>query len=153
MRYGGTFISARISLGTEFYIYDANQLRERYRIAAQSGASEAELDALQTQIMETEYRHDPTQLQRLLIMSELEPYRHLSRTEVASLYRDGIASEEELRVKLNFDGYVRRFERENTNLLEFGTQIPFDRKIGIIRDKFMEYARSERGNIDNNNNN
>lgn len=144
LRYGGEFISAKINLGTEFYLLDPTQLRERYRTAKESGASEAELDALQQQIVETEYRNDPTQRRRMLLLAELEPYRHLTREEATDLYARGLISEDDLRIKLDFANFVRRFERENTNILEFGSAIPFARKIEIITDKFKEYARENR---------
>ena len=145
LRYGNLFVSAKINLGTEFYIYDAMELRVRYKLAKETGASEAELDAMQNQIIETEYRNDSTQLQRMLVLAELEPYRHLTRAEVLNLYGQQIISEPELRVKLNFANFVRRFERENTNILEFGTQIPFSEKIKVITNKFYEYASENRG--------
>ena len=145
LRYGNLFVSAKINLGTEFYIYDEMELRERYKLAKETGASEAELDAMQNQIIETEYRNDSTQLQRMLVLAELEPYRHLTRAEVLNLYGQQIISEPELRVKLNFANFVRRFERENTNILEFGTQIPFSEKIKVITNKFYEYASENRG--------
>lgn len=141
LRYGDNFLSAKINLGTEFFLLDATQLRERYRTAKESGASEAELDALQNRIIETEYRNDPTQLQRMLVLAELEPYRHLTRDEVIGLRDKQLISDEELRIKLNFATFVRRFERENMNVLEFGNQIPFARKIDIIAGKLREYAR------------
>lgn len=144
LRYGGEFVSAKINLGTEFYLLDPTQLRERYRTAKESGASEAELDALQQQIVETEYRNDPTQRQRMLLLAELEPYRHLTRAEATDLYSKGMITEDDLRIKLGFANFVRRFERENTNILEFGSAIPFARKIEIITDKFKEYARENR---------
>lgn len=144
LRYGGEFISAKINLGTEFYLLDPTQLRERYRTAKESGASEAELDALQQQIVETEYRNDPTQRQRMLLLAELEPYRHLTRAEATDLYSKGMITEDDLRIKLDFANFVRRFERENTNILEFGSAIPFARKIEIITDKLKEYARENR---------
>ena len=120
-------------------------MRVRYKLAKEAGASEAELDAMQNQIIETEYRNDSTQLQRMLVLAELEPYRHLTRAEVLNLYGQQIISEPELRVKLNFANFVRRFERENTNILEFGTQIPFSEKIKVITNKFYEYASENRG--------
>lgn len=144
LRYGGEFISAKINLGTEFYLLDPTQLRERYRTAKESGASEAELDALQQQIVETEYRNDPTQSRRMLLLAELEPYRHLTRAEATDLYSKGMITEDDLRIKLDFANFVRRFERENTNILEFGSAIPFARKIEIITDKLKEYARENR---------
>ena len=141
LRYGNAFVSAKINLGTDFYVVTPTELRNKYKLAKESGASESELDALQNQIIETEYRHNPTQLQRMLILAELEPYRHLTRTEVINLYEKQIIPVEAMQVKLNFANFVRRFERENTNILEFGTLIPYDKKISIITDKLREYAK------------
>ena len=144
LRYGDMFVSAKINYGTEFYLVDSTQLRERYKVAKESGASEAELDSLQNQIIQTEYRHDQTQLNRMLILAELEPYRHLTIDEVMKLQEKQLISDDELRVKLNFANYIRRFERENTNILEFGTQIPYTKKINVITNKLFEYASEDR---------
>lgn len=141
LRYGNAFVSAKINLGTDFYVVTPTELRNKYKLAKEAGASESELDALQNQIIETEYRHNPTQLQRMLILAELEPYRHLTRNEVINLYEKQIIPVEAMQVKLNFANFVRRFERENTNILEFGTLIPYDKKISIIADKLREYAK------------
>lgn len=139
LRYGEDFTAAKIDLGTEFYIYDANELRKRYKTAKESGASESELEALQTRIIETEYRNDPLAKQRMLLLSELEPYKHLTRDEVVNLYDKGIISQEELLIKLNFTNLIKRFERENINILDFGTQIPFYKKIETIKSELIKY--------------
>jgi hypothetical protein len=152
LRYGADFLSANINYGTDFYVFDANELRERYKVAKESGASESELDALQNKIIETEYRTNPTQKQRMMVLAELEPYRHLTRDEVLTLYKEGIISQEELRLKLNFNNYIRRFERENTNVLEFGNAIPYQRKIEIINGKLAEYAEADKPASEQNSN-
>ena len=143
LRYGSYFLSAKINYGTEFYLYSPDELRNRYKVAKESGVPESELDVMLNQILETEYRNDPTQLRRMLILSELEPYRHLSRTEVVEMYDKGLVSEKDLRIKLNFSNFVRRFERENTNITEFGSAIPFAKKIEIIADVFGRYANEQ----------
>ena len=141
LRYGSLFLSASVSYGTEFYLFSTDELRARYKTAKESGMSEAELDALHQQIIETEYRNNPQMLQRMLILAELEPYRHLTRDELQALVDKGIATTEELLLKLNFADYVRRFERENMNIIEFGSGIMFDKKIQVIKDRLMEYVR------------
>lgn len=140
LRYGSYFLNAKINYGTEFYLYSPEELRERYKAAKEAGMSEAELDMMQNQIIQTEYRNDPMQLRRMLILSELEPYRHLSRAEATDLFKANIISEEDLRIKLNFPNFVRRFERENMNILEFGSELPYERKIAIITEEFRKYA-------------
>lgn len=139
LRYGGNFVSAKVNLGTEFYIASASDLRAKYKAAKEAGASESELDALQTQILETEYRTNPTQLQRMLVLAELEPFRHLTRQEVFELHEKGFASDADVRLKLNFADRVRRFERENANVLEFGTALPYNKKIEQIKKTLHNY--------------
>ena len=141
LRYGTAFLSASVNYGTEFYLYTSDELRERYKRAKEAGMSEADLDALLTQIIETEYRHNPQQMQRMIILSDLEPYRHLTRNEVAALYEKGIVSKEEYLIKLNFADFIRRFERENMNIIEFGDSIDYTKKIGTIKERLTEYAR------------
>lgn len=140
LRYGRYFISARVNLGTEFYLYTPDELRARYKTAKESGAPEADLDAILDQILETEYRSDPAMLRRMRVLSELEPLRHLTRGEALDLYKEGIISEAELRMKFDFAGYIRRFERENGNVLAFGSAIDYDKKIDAIRAELQRYA-------------
>lgn len=141
LRYGSLFFSASISYGTEFYLFSTDELRDRYQKAKESGMSESELDALHQQIIETEYRNNPQMLQRMIILTELEPYRHLTRNEVALLYEKGIASLEDYLVKLNFADFIRRFERENMNIIEFGSAGSFEKKIETIKSRLADYAR------------
>jgi len=143
LRYGNYFLSARVNYGTEFYLYTPDELRERYKKAKDAGMPESELDLLNDQILETEYRNDPVQLRRMRLLAELEPFRHLSRQEVAELYEKNVVSPVDLRIKLNFPNFVRRFERENTNILDFGAEIPYKRKIEIITDEFRKYANEQ----------
>jgi hypothetical protein len=99
---------------------------------------------MQNQILQTEYRNDPTQLRRMLVLAELEPFRHLSRGEVSELFSKNLVSETDLRIKLNFPNFVRRFERENTNILDFGSGIPYKRKIETIMAEFRRYADEQK---------
>lgn len=140
LRYGKDFLSARINLGTEFYTLTAAELRERYRQAKENGGSEAELEALHNHIIETEFRHDPKQLQRMRVLEDIEPYRHLTLNEVIELQSKGVISEEDMRIKLNFANFVRRFERENINIEEFVSAGDYGKQIETINQKFREYA-------------
>lgn len=140
LRYGERFTSATIDYGTDFYIYDAAELRERYAKAKQGGSSEAELDALAGRIIETEYRNNAVQLRRMKLLAEIEPFRHLTRSEALNLYDKGLISQPDLLLKLDLAGLVSRFERENTNILDFGALLPMDRKIDIIKQTLYGYV-------------
>lgn len=143
LRYGNLFLSAEINYGTEFYLYTVDDLRARYKAAKEAGASESELDAIQDQILATEWKNDPVMLRRMRILADLEPLRHLTRAEALDLYRDRLISAETYRLKVNFPAYIRRFERENTNISSFGEALAYDRKIAIIAAKLMEYSKED----------
>lgn len=143
LRYGNYFLSAKINYGTEFFLYTPDELRKRYKEAKDAGAPESELDTMLDQILETEYRNDPTKLRRMLVLAELEPYRHLSRAEASEMFDKNLISETDLRIKLNFSNFVRRFERENMNILKFGAAIPYPRKIETIMSEFRRYAAEQ----------
>lgn len=140
LRYGNAFISAGINYGTEFYLSTVTELRERYKTAKQSGASEGELDALYGKIIETEYRNNPEMRRRLFTLADLEPYQHLTRDEVIELQAKKIASMEDVVIKINFADYIRRFERENMAVTEFGGDTDYQKKIQTISERLREYA-------------
>jgi hypothetical protein len=143
LRYGKSFISAGISYGTEFYLSTAAELRKRYTDAKEAGASEAELDALYSKVIETEYRNNPMMRQRLMILADLEPFNHLTRNEVIDLQTKGMATKEDVIIKTNFVDFIKRFERENISVTEFGDGIDYDKKIQAISDRLKEYASEE----------
>ena len=143
LRYGDKFMGCSINWGTEFYVFTVKDLYERYAQAKANGASDAELDALMHQILETEYRTNPTQLQRMLITRHLEPFRHYTRQEAVEMYKEGIISPQELRLKANMSFYIDRFERENINIVEFGANIPFREKIDKLTKTLLEYVGTE----------
>lgn len=149
LRYGTEFISASISYGNEFYTLSPETLQKRYNDAKNGGASEAELDILRNQLIETTYRHNPMVMQRMIILKDLEPFVHRTQEQVQTLYEKGLASKAEVILKSDFMGFIRRFERENDNILEFGVQIPYSEKIKNIYQTLLGYAeqRAERPSL------
>lgn len=140
LRYGGAFISANINYGTRFFLQSVADLWKSYENAKEQGATEAELDAIYDQIIVTEYRTNPQQLRRMRILGDLEPYRHSTREEVKALYEAGIVDAETLKLKMQFSDLVKRFERENINVLEFGEGLRYEDKIGKIQETMRGYV-------------
>ena len=140
LRYGSSFISSSISWGTEFYVFTVQELYSKYKSAKESGASETELDAILQQILEVEYRNNPLVLQRMLILKQLEPYPHKTQQEVLDLYKESLLNVNYVKLKINFSELISKFERENIDIVEFGSTLPLRQKIQIIKDKLLEYV-------------
>lgn len=143
LRYGGAFISSSISWGTEFYVFTVTELYSKYKQAKENGASNSELDAISQQILEVEYRNNPLILQRMLILKQLEPYPHKTLDEVIELFEKGLLNEKLVKLKINFNTLVDRFERENINIIEFASKKPLRDKINIITNKLLEYVTED----------
>lgn len=144
LRYGDAFISSSISWGTEFYVFTVTELYSKYKQAKENGASNSELDAISQQILEVEYRNNPLVLQRMLILKQLEPYPHKTLDEVIKLFEKGLLDEKLVKLKINFNTLVDRFERENINIIEFASKKPLRDKINIITNKLLEYVTEDR---------
>lgn len=143
LRYGDRFLGSSISMGTEFYLYSVDDLYAQYKNAKSNGASDAVLDSIQDQIIETEYREDSQRMQRMLILKHLEPYRHFAFSELMELQDKQLLDPDLLKIKINFPTFVDRFERENINIIEFASQLDFDQKIKIITEKLKDYVREQ----------
>ena len=140
LRYGSAFISSSVNWGTEFYVFTVTELYSKYKQAKENGASNSELDAISQQILEVEYRNNPLVLQRMLILKQLEPYPHKTLDEVLKLFEKGLLDEKLVKLKVNFNALIDRFERENINIIEFASKKPLREKINIIANKLLEYA-------------
>ena len=143
LRYGGAFISSSVNWGTEFYVFTVTELYSKYKQAKENGASNSELDAISQQILEVEYRNNPLVLQRMLILKQLEPYPHKTLDEVIKLFEKGLLDEKLVKLKINFNTSVDRFERENINIIEFASKKPLRDKINIITNKLLEYVTED----------
>lgn len=143
LRYGDSFISSSINWGTEFYVFTVKELYAKYELAKKNGMAESELDAIIQHILEVEYRNNPQILQRMLILKQLEPYPHKTQDEIISLADKGMIDKKKALLKLNFSSYIDRFERENINIITFGTNIPLKDKIQIINKKLLDYVNEE----------
>lgn len=140
LRYGNDFILSSINWGTEFYVFTAKELYEKFKNAKANGASDSELDAISNQIIEVEYKNNPLQLQRMMILKQIEPFRHFTTDEVLNLYEKKLLDVNLVKLKINFSTFVERFERENINIIEFASNISLKQKIDLIKNKLLEYG-------------
>ena len=63
----------------------------------------------------------------------------MTAKEVTDLHAAGVVSDEDLKLKLNFTNLIKRFERENLNIVEFGTALNYADKIKRIKDTLTTY--------------
>jgi hypothetical protein len=139
LRYGDDFLSSSISYGTDFFLDTEDKLRARYQTAKENGATLSELSALQNKIIETEYKTNSIELERQKLLKELEPLPNLTIQEVTTLFEKGLINLTTAKMKIFFNDLISRFERENTNILDFGVLDQKNNKINTIKRTLIGY--------------
>ena len=148
LRYGReSFISCSVSLGTEHYILTASQLLDMYQKANETKSfSFAALDQIEDRYFETAYQNNKEQLERQIILTNLDYFRHRSPEEVKALYDNDDIKFEDYFIKINLSSLILRFERENINIVEYGSNSDFNIKIESIYSELISYANEMKPN-------
>jgi hypothetical protein len=137
-------LSISNSLGRKFYLKSVEELTLEYKEQKESGLPAYMLSQTRDFISETKNKGNQTLLLRAKIMSDLEPYLSLSISEVKEM-RDSL-DPKMVSLKLNFDYYIRKFEREQLPLISFGSLTSYDNKIETINKTLFNYVNQETKN-------
>jgi hypothetical protein len=142
LRYGSGFISATVNYGDQFFNKDEKTEIEEYKIAQENNLPEYELELRRDDINIARYRNNPKQLERLRILKHLLPFPGITLEKVAEMRRNTpeLVSKKDLVVKMKFNEFVNRFEREQTDVNIYASALEFDRKITLIREELDKYA-------------
>lgn len=144
LRYGEQYIGSSINYGTEFFLISSDMLLSMYERARAANMGSQVLDMIQDKYFETKYKNNPEQLKRVRVEMNLQPFRHLTNEEVRGMYAANQIKFEDYYIKVNFSSLLMRFERENLNILEFGSGVSFEKKINSIQKVFISYAEEAR---------
>ena len=144
LRYGKEkFISSRVFYGDEFFLKNIEQLSAEYEQAKNSGEPEDEINAIYWQIIQTKYKGNPDKIERSWILLNLNPEPHKTVEQCQLLTSQQAMSAVDFVIKSRFDNFVMRFEREQSNILLFGSNLSFGAKIDKIYAVFEVYAEEE----------
>lgn len=141
IRYGvGQLIEVCIDLGTKFFLRTASDLIGEMKEAKDNGSHSSVIGILQDEIIEAKFRNDTAGMTRAQVIQELDPLPDKTLDEAIQILDKGGISKEQFIIKANLLSFVRRFEREQASLVEFGKQIDKSKKIEAILEEFRKYA-------------
>jgi hypothetical protein len=142
LRYGRrNYLGSTISSGDEFYLHGAEDLNGRYADAKNAGKPMYELAEIRDLANKIENRNNPEALQRNEVLNQLEPWPDLSIAQITTLGLHNIDAVN-FAIKINFNSFIDRFERENINIVEFGSKTDQASKINAINLKLQQYAKA-----------
>jgi len=126
--------------GDEFYLKSIDQLMGEYEKAKLNGEPDEEIDLIYRQIIMSKYKGNDDRIQRSWILLNLNPEPHKTVEQSRELKQDGSLSQVDFVIKSRFNNFVMRFEREQSNILDFGRELTFEDKISKIYEEFEKYA-------------
>lgn len=139
LRYDSLFVNCSISYGTEFFLFDASTLLQVYQDARTAQLDSITLDFLQDQYFATRYKNNREQFAKVQITLNLDPFRHLSTSQVQAMYEKGHIEYKDYILKVNLSSLLSRFERDNILVTEFGKDLAFNTRIDRIRTSLENY--------------
>lgn len=142
LRYGTLFVRSTVFLGKEYFLQTPDDITVQYQNAKKAGLPYYEISRIRETYSKTKFKDEPGEYQRSYILSQLEPYPDQS---LAELRNYSVDQQDQLNfyLKLDFANFIAKFEREQMNIVEFGSLIPFKDKISIIQTKLLEYVREK----------
>ena len=91
-------------------------------------------------ILNTRYRDDKNNRARADIVDDLDPMPNKTMDEVINILEAGGIDKINFIIKSNLLSFVKRFERENTDVVNFGSLTNYNRKIEQILEAFKMYV-------------
>lgn len=142
LRYGDEYIGGIIDYGDQFFQKDESLEIANYKTAKEQGLPTYDLAIRRDKINETRYRNNPDLVERLRILANLDPFPDTDETAMVALNKNmpDTIDPVDLVTKVHFNSFISRFEREQGNLLLFGSKLDFDKKISVIRQVIEDYA-------------
>lgn len=129
-----------IDYGSKFFMKTTGDLIEELKTAKENGSHSAVTSSIMDEIVETKYRNDKHGLTRAQIIQELDPLPDKTQEEAEKILdKKGITLEQYI-IKSQLINFVKRFEREQSSLVEFGSAIDYGKKIESIYEEFERYA-------------
>lgn len=142
LMYGDAFISSVVYYGDQFFLKSVEQLMFEYEQAKKNGEPDEEIDQIYRQILVTKYKGNDDRIERAWILYNLNPEPHKTVEQATQLVTLGAMDQTDFVIKARFNNFIARFEREQTNVLDFGRELDFDVKIDRINEILKTYINN-----------
>jgi hypothetical protein len=143
LRYGDQYLGGVVNYGDQFLQKSEGQEMLEYKTAIENKMPVYDLKERRKDIYNARYRNDPTRKKRFEILENLEPFPDQTVGELVNLQKatPSLVNEDDLIIKMFFNSFIDRFERERASVTAFGSAIAFDKKIAAIREDLVKYAQ------------
>ena len=137
-------VEINANFGTEWYLVSEDDLQKRYDTAKKSGIPESEIREIYFQLLETKYKGNPERLNKMKTINMVDPCPYFTQEEKVVLLEKGAILESEFIISQRMDNFIKRFEREELSINEFGSELEPTEKYKRILEILNKYADEHR---------
>lgn len=139
LRYPGQFIRGKYSMGTRFFDQTPKEAQEEYKGTKSAGAPAYQVSYKREQVDAVNTKGNPVDAEKIAVLQDLEPFVDMSISECKNMGFD-VSFPELFGLKSQFSDCIKRFERENGSIVEFGSKLDYSVKIDKISKVLKGYV-------------
>jgi len=136
--YGNKYKSCQINYNRNLNLRDENTVLIEIETAKKAGASSSYVKTLHDELIYSRYQHNPIDLERNLIFSELEPFIGYTPEEMQKYCSDWI-NPDQLKMKIYFNDYISRFENEHGKIIDYQANKDLNKRVKSIKGFLDKY--------------
>jgi len=138
--YGQGYESCQISYNRNLNLRDENTVLIEIEQAKKAGASSSYVKTLHNELIYSRYQHNPIDLERNLILAELEPLIGYTPEELQK-YCSNYVDENTITMKIYFNDYITRFENEHGKITDYQINKDLNKRIKSIGGFLDKYNK------------
>lgn len=139
----GVDVIVNANFGTEFFILSPEEIQDLIIKSKQAGAQATYIEQLNKLLISTEYKGDPNLVQRMLITADVQPAPFKTQEEARKLFKEGMMTREDYYIHSNFTDLLGQFERDNANIVIYGSEKTYEKKIESIYNTLLFYTNKK----------
>jgi|GEM_PF-4917014 len=136
--YRDKFIRSSIVYNRSLNLRDENTVLQEIEQAKNAGASASYVRTLHNELIHSRYLHSPIDLERNLILAELEPFIGYTPQELKTSF-DGFVDTDTMIFKVYFTDYIVRFENEETLITDYKENLRLRDRVKAIKEIILGY--------------
>jgi hypothetical protein len=144
LRYGTeSLLAVSVNRGDEFYVRGEDAVAQEYAVLKEAGMPQFIIAQARKLYNDTKYRSNDDLRLKMRILANLEPYPELTVQELLAMAQTGVIKQETALLKAGFDYYIKRFEREQLPVEQFGSMLEMDKRIDTINTILYTYVKDD----------
>ena len=122
-----------IRYGRRMAIRGENEIMKEITAAKQAGMPISHIEALQRELIYARYKNNKVELERHLLLADLEPLNGYTVEEFSEMV--GFVSAEDMKIKFNFNRIIDIFEADKGPITEFKDSLEWKKRVVEIYDE------------------